>query len=50
MYISYVTVMKPIDFHGRKSNLVFKSPRYTGGDFMFLYRFVRRCQIEYWPP
>ena len=22
--------------------LIFKSPRYTGGDFMFLYRFVRR--------
>ena len=22
--------------------LVFKSPRYTGGDFMFLYWFVRR--------
>ena len=21
---------------------VIKSPRYTGGDFMFLYRFVRR--------
>ena len=21
---------------------IFKSPRYTGGDFMFLYRFVRR--------
>ena len=21
---------------------VFKSPQYTGGDFMFLYRFVRR--------
>ena len=24
--------------------LVIKSPRYTGGDFMFLYRFVRRCR------
>ena len=23
---------------------VIKSPRYTGGDFMFLYRFVRRCR------
>ena len=23
-------------------NVVIKSPRYTGGDFMFLYRFVRR--------
>ena len=22
--------------------MVFKSPQYTGGDFMFLYRFVRR--------
>ena len=22
--------------------IVIKSPRYTGGDFMFLYRFVRR--------
>ena len=22
--------------------LIIKSPRYTGGDFMFLYRFVRR--------
>ena len=22
--------------------VIFKSPRYTGGDFMFLYRFVRR--------
>ena len=22
--------------------LLIKSPRYTGGDFMFLYRFVRR--------
>ena len=21
---------------------IFKSPQYTGGDFMFLYRFVRR--------
>ena len=21
---------------------IIKSPRYTGGDFMFLYRFVRR--------
>ena len=25
-----------------KHKLLFKSPRYTGGDFMFLYRFVRR--------
>ena len=24
------------------ANIVIKSPRYTGGDFMFLYRFVRR--------
>ena len=24
------------------NSLVFKSPQYTGGDFMFLYRFVRR--------
>ena len=23
-------------------NIIIKSPRYTGGDFMFLYRFVRR--------
>ena len=22
--------------------MIIKSPRYTGGDFMFLYRFVRR--------
>ena len=22
--------------------MLIKSPRYTGGDFMFLYRFVRR--------
>ena len=25
-----------------KHTSVFKSPRYTGGDFMFLYQFVRR--------
>ena len=25
-----------------KSQNFIKSPRYTGGDFMFLYRFVRR--------
>ena len=25
-------------------NGIIKSPRYTGGDFMFLYRFVRRCR------
>ena len=24
------------------SHIMIKSPRYTGGDFMFLYRFVRR--------
>ena len=24
--------------------IIIKSPRYTGGDFMFLYRFVRRRQ------
>ena len=24
------------------SFVIIKSPRYTGGDFMFLYRFVRR--------
>ena len=26
----------------RPLSVIFKSPRYTGGDFMFLYRFVRR--------
>ena len=26
----------------RKSCPIIKSPRYTGGDFMFLYRFIRR--------
>ena len=25
---------------GRTANIIIKSPRYTGGDFMFLYRFV----------
>ena len=25
---------------------IFKSPQYTGGDFMFLYRFVRRRQLR----
>ena len=25
-----------------QSKQIIKSPRYTGGDFMFLYRFVRR--------
>ena len=29
-----------INFQGREE--IIKSPRYTGGDFMFLYRFVRR--------
>ena len=29
-------------FNIRPSESIFKSPRYTGGDFMFLYRFVRR--------
>ena len=24
------------------NNILIKSPRYTGGDLMFLYRFVRR--------
>ena len=24
--------------------IIIKSPQYTGGDFMFLYRFVRRCR------
>ena len=27
---------------GNQVSLIIKSPRYTGGDFMFLYRFVRR--------
>ena len=33
-YICWLTLMT-------MSNLI-KSPQYTGGDFMFLYRFVRR--------
>ena len=31
-------------------NLVIMSPRYTGGDFMFLYRFVRRRRRRRRPP
>ena len=27
---------------GKQNLLIIKSPRYTGGDLMFLYRFVRR--------
>ena len=30
------------DYCNYKNNILIKSPRYTGGDFMFLYRFVRR--------
>ena len=32
-------------------DIVIKSPQYTGGDFMFLYRFVRRHfrQFSSWP-
>ena len=32
----YVMNLKP------QNKSIIKSPRYTGGDFMFLYRFVRR--------
>ena len=30
------------DLKGKCVYTIFKSPQYTGGDFMFLYRFVRR--------
>ena len=31
-----------VTIHRNIKNLIIKSPQYTGGDFMFLYRFVRR--------
>ena len=43
--------MNIVSWHSRTSNAllhllyiiyIIKSPQYTGGDFMFLYRFVRR--------
>ena len=42
-YTAYVDYMDLDVQSPRKAvNFVIKSPRYTGGDFMFLYRFVRR--------
>ena len=39
----------PFHLHSNnQSTSLFKSPRYTGGDFMFLYRFVR-CRRRRWP-
>ena len=34
-----------LTWHGANmTSQLIKSPQYTGGDFMFLYRFVRRCR------
>ena len=33
------------DYSNYNNNTIIKSPRYTGGDFMFLYRFVRRRRL-----
>ena len=39
---------QPLQFHAKNpcSHAIIKSPRYTGGDFMFLYRFVRRRRLQ----
>ena len=35
-----------LPFYTNNKLKVIKSPRYTGGDFMFLYRFVRSCRPQ----
>ena len=44
-YINYLHdrfVIVPVDKASNNFGIVCKSSRYTGGDSMFLYRFVRR--------
>ena len=39
---NHIIVLNTFVWYGSTTGNFIKSPQYTGGDFMFLYRFIRR--------